>query len=563
MFNSIFKTFGFLTLGLAWLSYDHYRPWTSFHAEALAFAGLGFLAFGRYCATAVITLPKIPLVIAIVAIVPWVQYVVGILLFSGDALMASLYIGGLAVAVCMGYSLATDDDNLSATSKISQLIAPIFQILWLVAIVSAAIGLLQWLSLQEPIGMYVVQTDAGDRARGNLGQPNQLATLLLMGIASLAFSYESKHIGRIGLSVGVLFLTLTLILTQSRASMVSAGVMAIFLISKIHIIKSRLRQTDICIWILIFSVGVIALPYISDLLLMSGSRGLITGTDSERMLIWKQISSAIFQAPFLGYGWNQTTAAQTSGSLVATGDVTYTNAHNFFLDVISWNGIPLGLLIISFCIFWFLSRMYSVKQTDAAYAMSCLLPLSVHSMFEYPYAYAYFLITAGMMVGIVEASYLKSKTIQLYPRWMALGIASCFVVCSYLVYEYLLVEEDFRVVRFENLRIGQTQIDYQVPNVWMLSQMTSMLKAARQNAVPNMSTEDIDNLRKASLRFPYGPISLRYALAMGLNGNPLGASRQLVIIRSMYGERYYQAAVTVLREQQSEKYPQLSQVIAP
>ena len=89
------------------------------------------------------------------------------------------------------------------------------------------------------------------------------------------------------------------------------------------------------------------------------------------------------------------------------------------------------------------------------------------------------------------------------------------------------------------------------------------VRAGRQQARPGMTDDELENLRKASLRFPYGSLGLRNALALGLNGNPAGATHQMAVIRGMYGEYYYQAAVSVLRDLEKEKYPVLSLVETP
>ena len=78
-----------------------------------------------------------------------------------------------------------------------------------------------------------------------------------------------------------------------------------------------------------------------------------------------------------------------------------------------------------------------------------------------------------------------------------------------------------------------------------------------------MRIEDIENLHKTSSRFAYGALAFRYALALGLNGQPEAASRQMRIIRGMYGEIYYQAAKSVLRSLEAEKYPELALVLTP
>lgn len=558
MFSSYLQAFGVVCFGLAWLAYDHYRPWVNFHSEALALFGIGLLVAGRCFSSypSAATAPRVVWWVMAAALLPWLQYFLGISLFAGDALIVSLYLCGLGAAIWLGYGYVTISQEKEAG------LTTVFYVLWVVALASAAIGLLQWLTLQEPLAMYVVQTDAGDRAMGNLGQPNQLATLLLMGMAALAWTFERKRIGRWGLVTGIAFMTMALVLAQSRAGMLSALIVTIFLVWRSRTTAGGIAARYVFAWLVAYGVAVQMLPYVSDWLLMGSSRNMNLGADSARVTIWKQMLSGIGQSPWVGYGWNQTPTAHSAGSVAVPGSLTYTNAHNIVLDILAWNGVPLGLLLTGACAYWFVSRMRGITGVNAIYAMACLLPVAVHSMVEYPFAYSYFLLTAGLMVGIVEASHQGIKTIKLRLRWIGSALAVWWLLGTYMVYEYLLIEEDFRVVRFENLRIGKTPVEYELPNVWMLSHMGAMLKAARQQAQPGMSAEDLENLRKASLRFPYGSLSLRYAQSLGLNGNPSGATRQMAIIRGMYGEYYYQAAVNVLRTQQ-EKYPVLSQVITP
>lgn len=97
----------------------------------------------------------------------------------------------------------------------------------------------------------------------------------------------------------------------------------------------------------------------------------------------------------------------------------------------------------------------------------------------------------------------------------------------------------------------------------MASHIAAMLKTARQAAEPNMSKADLENLRKVSQRFAYGAVHFRYALALALNGDPVGANRQLAIIRGMYGEVYYAACKAEMRRLEKEKYPQLAAVVVP
>ena len=558
MTSTLLHAFGILLFAFSWLAYDHYRPWVNFHSETLALAGVGLLLASQFVGRRFpfVQAPRTAFWIFALALVPWLQYLLGISLFAGDALVTSLFLFGLGAAITLGYSY------LVAPVEPEKALIPIFYALWVVALVSAAIGLLQWLDLTEKFTVYVLQSNTGNgnRAMGNLGQPNQLATLLLMGMACLTWSFERRRLGHLGLFFGIAFMTLALVLTQSRAGMVSALVVAIFLMRKNRNAASRLPAWSIFCWLLTFFLMVLALPAINEFMLMSNERGGIRFSDGARVTMWKQMLSGIAQSPWVGYGWNQTATAHAAGSTVFPGSLTFTYGHNIVLDIVAWNGVPLGALITGVCIWWFASRVKRVKNTDAIYAMACLLPVAVHSMVEFPFAYSYFLLASGVMVGIVERFNSSTKTVKFKVRWMGMILAIWLVLGTYMVYEYFLIEEDFRVVRFENLRLGQTPDNYEVPKIWMLSHMAAMLSAGRQQALPGMSKAELENLRKASLRFPYGALALRNALALGLNGDPSGATHQMAVIRGMFGAAYYNAAVGVLREQQL-KYPELALVI--
>lgn len=557
---SLLHAFGILGFFLSWLSYDHYRPWVNFHAETLALLGLWLLVASRTVggqSGSTLIAPKWIWIPAATILLPWLQFFGGIALFAGDALVNSIYLTALTAAIALGYTYAATEPNRKKN------LFPIFCAIWLAALISAAIGLLQWLDLQGPLAMYVVQTDFGERALGNLGQPNQLATLLLMGLAALTWTYEQKRIGPWGLVCGGGFLTLVLVLTQSRAGILSAVAMALFVAWKNIGHSSRLKPRYILGWLLLLLTAAQLLPLVSEAMLMDESRNLIGLRDNGRLVIWHQVFNGILEAPWTGYGWNQTPTAHSAGSLTVQGSMTYTNAHNVVLDILAWTGIPLGLVLTSLCAYWLLSRIQLLKEVGGVYAMACLTPVVVHSLLEYPFAYSYFLISAGLMIGFVEASCLRAPSTSITRAPLAAILALFLSVAVIAIHEYIKVEEDFRVVRFENLRIGQTPKDYAPPEIWMLSQMKSMLIAARQEATRDMTPDELDNLRKSSLRFPYGALSLRYAIALGLNGNPQAATKQMQIIRGMYGKMYYDAAVFVLRDLEESKYPELAAIKTP
>ncbi len=550
---------GLVAYVLSWLSYDHYRPWVNFHAEALAFLALTLFVASMLANRTVIKIPKKwGQFFAICIIFVCLQYTFKIVYFAGDALMSSIYLAGFFCAISAGYTLAR-----SESIKDEYLLIGWVHAVWISALISAFIGILQWFNLQVSWGMYVMQPDLGDRALGNLGQPNQLGTLLLMGVAALMYVFAKRRVGIFSIVSGVTILTTALVLTQSRAGLVSVILMAAFAVYKRKYLSSSLSIRWLFVWVLGFLLVTIYLPSIAELLLLDSTRNMSFGGGStaQRIVIWKQVIYAILESPWVGYGWNQTTIVQAAGVLAQPDGFSFTYSHNIILDILAWCGLPMGLFIVGVSTYWVLSRMILIREPTAIYAFIALIPILTHSIFEYPFAYAYFLISAGLLIGVAESKLNKSTTISLafLPTWVAMLI--WVPLASYLVYEYLLIEEDFRVVRLESLRIGITPADYEVPRIILLTHMGQMLQVGRVQPRPNMKHEEIENLRRVTRRFAYSAISNRYAIALALNGETDKARHELAIIKGMYSPNHYDATMEVLRELRRTKYPALAPLV--
>lgn len=554
---------GLIFFTLAWLLPNHYPPWVNFHSEFLAFLGLGFMlgAFLWRPAQA-LRLPRPALALLVLAAVPWLQHAGGLVFFAGDALVSSYYLVGLAVAITLGYSCTLPARPAGSAPAAAGLL-PFAMMLLVAALLSALLGFLQWLSLTDALTTAVMQIEPGERVMANLGQPNQLASLLLMGIVALVFVFEQRGIGRSGLFLGAAFMTWVIVLTGSRTAMLSAVAIVLFLLIKKRSVAVGLSAGFLSVWFAGFVLATLAMPSISELMLFSDGRNISLTDQNGRDLIWRQTVAAIAKAPWLGYGWNQTAVAQATGALQHPGTLFFSNAHNLVLDLCAWVGLPLGVALSASLAYWLVTRIKRAQTPEAVYAMAMLLPVAVHSMLEFPFAYAYFLLAAGLLVGVVEASTALARpwTLSVPAGWGALAVLAA--IGGYLSYEYLLIEEDYRVARFENLRVGRTPEDYRVPDIRLNTQMGALLTVLRQPAVPAMTALQMESLRQVSLRFGFRPLVFRYAVALGLNGDPDGASRQMRVLRSMYGERYYQATRAEMQRLAAEEYPPLSAVRLP
>jgi O-antigen ligase len=335
----------------SWLSYDHYRPWVNFHSESMALAGLSLLLASILVRKIDINIPKsIMLIFVGLMVLVWLQYAWGLVPFSGDAVLSSIFIICLFVAIVVGFSIA-DVEKPNETWLIAFMHA-----IWISAFASAFIGFLQWFNLQESWGMYVSQTYIGDRASGNMGQPNLLATLLLMGLAALSYVQSKQRIGKLMFGAVAIIITLALVMAQSRAALLSAILMTGFGFWKSRLPSSGVSARWILVWFGGFLLTTWLLPNTTQFLLTDSPRALSVTSSELRLLMWKQIASAVWQSPWVGYGWNQTPTAHTFGALAYPGSFTFTYTHNVVLDILAWCGLPVGLLIVGVSGYWVVSR---------------------------------------------------------------------------------------------------------------------------------------------------------------------------------------------------------------
>jgi hypothetical protein len=131
------------------------------------------------------------------------------------------------------------------------------------------------------------------------------------------------------------------------------------------------------------------------------------------------------------------------------------------------------------------------------------------------------------------------------------------------VKEYLMIEEDFRVARFEAMRIGSRPLEYQSPRVTFFDQLGILLADARITPRRNMSPEDMQVVKGAALHYPWSATQYRYAVALALNGNPVEGRRQLAVIRRMWDPKVYAGITRKIDELAATEYPELRLLTVP
>jgi len=163
-------------VSLCWLIPVHSPPWTTFPADAwfalIALVGASVVVVRTHQG---LNWHGLPCLVAALVVLPWVQFFWGVLPFAGQAWISSAYLLGFLFALLIGARWEQADS--------SQLGHALFIAIGIAAIASVGLQLYTWLELTDSgvMGMWSLGA-TGSRPYANLGQPNQLATLLVWGL---------------------------------------------------------------------------------------------------------------------------------------------------------------------------------------------------------------------------------------------------------------------------------------------------------------------------------------------------------------------------------------------
>ena len=369
-----------LLLALALLVPLHELPWTSFHGDLFAAGALGLLALRapprRW--------PMSALLVLALSLVPLVQHAAGLVIYRGDAVMASLYLGGLALAIKVGA------DGPGATRTLAAGVLGAAWISALIALTQAA-GLLSpaaWLGPQHPEG----------RAVANLAQPNLLATLLSLALVAQLAVWPQGRRWQAPALLAAAALVAALALTGSRSGLIQAltvlGVALIFG-PRLGLYASRGQ-----VLVLIGTLAATAVGW--GLSQPTGGRGwLHAGSAVSRWGYARLFVDAVIEAPWAGYGFNQVAVAQSRQLLLGAYPAPWTeHTHNVVLDLFVWCGLPLGSAMLAL-LGWIVLRAMRRAWRDPRLAPAGLglVVLLVHAMLEYPLDYFIFLLPFGVLLG--------------------------------------------------------------------------------------------------------------------------------------------------------------------
>ncbi|MDM1310855.1 O-antigen ligase C-terminal domain-containing protein [Acinetobacter indicus] len=518
-----------LSTCLSWINPFHYGIWRTAHSEFFIFFSLILLFIYTLINNQKLILNRSDLFFILISIIPIIQYLLGKIFFFGDAFIVSLYLLGFFIALTVGRNL-TLSDKLNEKSFIFFSGVIIFS-----ALISFYTQLNQWLMLGKYI-VFIAEMPPGGRPFANFAQPNTLATFYLIAIFSSIYLYEKSRITKTTISILLVLLIFGITLTQSRTPWIFLSCFILWWFFKGRSMESsKLSTYHIMGFGSVFILFTFLVPYLSEVLFLSvqSLEQRMTG-GMIRLSLWKQMLIAISNEPLWGYGWQQVSNAQIMTTLKYPISMWTEHSHNILIDLLVWNGIPLGVAIIIVICIWLKSFISPVIKIENFWFLSAVGAVIVHSMFEYPLEYAFLLLPVGFLLGLMQG---ENNRVSLISLSFSKAIIICILGISTFIIvfiDYSKLEKDMMLARFEVLNIGDLHANHKTPDVFLLTQLQAKIALMRTLPTENMSQVEQNQIYNTTLRYATQGALIKYAQVLALNGNKKKAQDQIYIINKLY-----------------------------
>ena len=521
---SLWLILGFLGLAWAWLLPGHFIPWPGFRQEVLAGAAFVLLAGSAIANSQQIIWPRIALIGFIAACIPLLQLAVGQIDFRSGGVLSATYLAAFATSISIGASLA-------ASKLRQQLLDGFVACAVFAGIVSSGMALCQWLGPSVWEGL--LDPHEGTRPFANIGQPNHLSTQLLLGVGGALYWYEGRRTNGWTTALVVAWLGLGIVLSESRTGWLSVAVIAGWWCLMRNRASLRVRAAPIAIGIATFALAVLCLGQFH---LLIGVVDL-TAVDATNLRLnagtrpshWLMLLDALRQSPWWGYGWSQVANAQFSVSANHPGMGEWlTQSHNLVLDLLIYNGLPIGLLLSAALALWLIQHSWGCSNSTSWCLLLALFMLFTHALLENPLHYTYFLLPAGLLMGVLASDYGAER--RWYAgRWsLAIPIALLLVPFAIVSTEYLDAEETLRDMELSFKGVGTKPAELSQHEWILVDGWAAYHRASTLSVTAGMQRQQLDELRKVVSRYPYPNVLMQYAHASALNASPEAAHKSLL-----------------------------------
>ena len=554
--------FALLTLLLAYLFPFHLLPWTTFYNEWLfaVFVGLGLawtVAHGQ---------------LRLSQLAPWavVLLLLGLHVWAVTGVQPAQRTLGVVVLMfgLMGWLAYNLGLNLRGTWWFKVVLG----VVWLAAMASAVVALLQWSGVVSGANWdpgFILYSEGGGRVSSNIGQANNLGTLLVLGMGVVGFAWyqtaQRLPLWRVAALLSMALLVLGVYFSGSRTATLNLVLWPV-----LFFVWPRWRRAQ-WPWLALFPVALLgvlqlAMPPLIDwlgLFPVQEARSLVS--DGNRPRLWMMVLTAIGEQPWLGHGFGAVANAhlRLSPEFGAFDLTIAQHAHNTVLDMWAIFGLPLGTLVVGGVVWMWVRAWLKSQSVAEQFIWLMATAMLVHAMLEYPLHYGFFFWLLCLLLGALGAKEWKVINIRhAVPASMA-WLAVFMAVAVPVWHAYVQTESLYTAYRQRGPEATH-QLLKQLPPTLGETLYPELYERLRWATLPMddvlvLNEERLAALEQQASRYPLPTLGWRVAFAQAARGNAEQATWWAERMCRMFDPRVCASAAEewIRRGAENPKWPAL------
>ena len=360
-----------------------------------------------------------------------------------------------SIAMLLGALLAAQTGRAVVANQRDQVLTLFCVALVGAGVLSVVVSLIQMFFPSLADGNVIARSGLVGRAVGNMRQPNHLASLLMWACVASVWLAQGGWLARrlggalrgtVALHVLLFLFVFCVLLSASRTGMIGVVMLALW-----GAVDARLAprvRIALGSTLVMFAIGwgiLEAYTALSHHAFGAQSRVSEEGAGSpSRIAIVKNAIGLLQRYPLTGSGWGDFNFAWTMTPFPDRPVAFFDHTHNLELQLLVEMGLPLGLLTLALLAVGLWTGFARAVRGSAATRCAAMLVamIGLHSQFEYPLWYAYFLLPAALAYGLCmageDAGEPASTTAQRRPWLAALGVVVAAAV-PLVVIDYLRI----------------------------------------------------------------------------------------------------------------------------
>lgn len=521
-----FLFLGIFALSVFLLSYIfpfHLVPWASFYNEFLFGCSIALgtsllIVRGSVCFDRpwifVALLTAILLHASLVDSVSQVQITLGLIFFL------------FAVLGWLAYNLGL---NIRGTWWFNATLL----VLWLAAIASAVVAIFQWsgvVSSADWDPSFILYSEGGGRVSSNIGQANNLGTLLVIGMGVVGYFWyqpvQRTMLWRIGAVLSMLLLVFGVYFSGSRTATLN------LLLWPVLFAGWMLWRKQQWCWLALLPIGLLVAvqwlmpPLIEWWGLFPAQEARSLASDAARPRLWMMVLTAIAEQPWWGHGFGAVANAhlRLSPEFGSIGGTIAQHAHNTVLDMWVTFGVPLGSLIVGGVLWMWVRAWLRCQTASDQFVWLMATAMLVHAQLEYPLHYGFFFWLLCLLLGALGGKEWKVVQIR-HAATVSLAWLVVFMAVALSVWHaYVQTESLYTAYRQRGPEATRQLLNSLPPDTLGRTLYPELYERLRWVTTPMdevlaLPDAELKALEQQASRYPLPTLGWRMAFAQAARGN--------------------------------------------